>query len=117
MIISERIFELMEERDISQIEFSRATGISQSTISDWKRKKINPSADKIMKICEVLSVTPDEILQNETKDNKLDHIIVSEGTEKYKLILEFEKLNRRGKDRLLGYVDALMEDRSKQKKE
>ena len=47
----------------------------------------------------------------------MDHIIVSEGTEKYKLILEFEKLNRRGKDRLLGYVDALMEDRSKQKKE
>ncbi|MBO4267567.1 MAG: helix-turn-helix transcriptional regulator, partial [Lachnospiraceae bacterium] len=36
MIISERIFKLIEERGMTQIAFSRETGISQSTISDWK---------------------------------------------------------------------------------
>ena len=51
MTISERIFKLMEEREITQMDFSKATGIAQSTISDWKRKKTNPSADKIMIIC------------------------------------------------------------------
>jgi transcriptional regulator with XRE-family HTH domain len=29
----------MEEREITQMDFSKATGIAQSTISDWKQKK------------------------------------------------------------------------------
>ena len=43
MIISERVFKLLKEKNISQKEFSEATGIAQSTISDWKRKKTNPA--------------------------------------------------------------------------
>ena len=62
MIISEKIFALLEQRGMSQKEFSERTGISQSTISDWKRKQTNPSADKILKICEVLQVSPYELL-------------------------------------------------------
>ena len=48
MLISERIYKYMEEKGISQLEFAKRTGISQSTVSDWKRKKTNPSADKIL---------------------------------------------------------------------
>ena len=62
MLISEKIFQIMNQKEMSQKEFSEWTGISQSTISDWKRKKTNPSADKILKICEVLGVTPYELL-------------------------------------------------------
>ena len=54
----------MNERKITQIELSQSTGISQSTISDWKRKGTNPAADKIMKICKILDVTPEELLQD-----------------------------------------------------
>lgn len=36
MIISERIFHVLEEKNISQKDFSVKTGIAQSTISDWK---------------------------------------------------------------------------------
>lgn len=39
MTISERIFKLLQERGMSQKEFSDRTGIAQSSISDWKRKK------------------------------------------------------------------------------
>lgn len=55
-MISEKIFELILRNGMTQKEFSEETGISQSTISDWKRKGTNPSADKILKICEVLKV-------------------------------------------------------------
>ena len=47
MLISEKIFYLIGKNKLTQKEFSEQTGISQSTISDWKRKKTNPSADKI----------------------------------------------------------------------
>ena len=56
MMISERIFVLLDRKGMTQKEFSKQTGISQSTISEWKRKNTNPSADKILKICEVLHV-------------------------------------------------------------
>ena len=39
MLISERIFELLLSKEMSQKEFSKKTGISQSTISDWKLAK------------------------------------------------------------------------------
>ncbi|SFL29434.1 Helix-turn-helix [Lachnospiraceae bacterium KH1T2] len=110
MIISERIFKIMDERGMSQIEFSRKTGISQSTISDWKRKKTNPAADKIMTICEVLNVTPYEILQEpKSKNIKLDYIVCTAGTENYELLLEIDSLNRKQKERLRGYLSAIKE--------
>ena len=47
MSISERIFALMKEQGLSQKEFAKRTGIAESTISDWKRKQLNPGADKL----------------------------------------------------------------------
>ncbi len=110
MIISERVFKIMDEIGMSQIEFSRKTGISQSTISDWKRKKTNPAADKIMTICNVLNVTPYEILQDTMPAGKKpDYMYVSRGTENFDLLVEIDTLDIRGKDRLRGYIDALKE--------
>ena len=62
MMISERIFELLKDRGMTQKDFSLRTGIAQSSISDWKRKKTNPAAEKILVICEALNVTPYELL-------------------------------------------------------
>lgn len=108
MIISERIFKIMSERGMSQIEFSRKTGISQSTISDWKRKGTNPASDKIMIICEVLNVTPYEILQDAKKnDVRLDYRVCSEGTEDFDLLIEIESLSDKQKERLRGYLAAI----------
>ena len=62
MIISERIFKMLKEKNMSQNEFAKRVGLASSTISDWKTKKTNPSADKIMDICKVLGVTPEQLL-------------------------------------------------------
>jgi transcriptional regulator with XRE-family HTH domain len=98
----------MSERGMSQIDFSKNTGISQSTISDWKRKKTNPAADKIMTICDVLNVTPYEILQGR-RENKtdLDYRVVTAGTEDFDLLSEIETLNAKQKERLKGYLSAI----------
>lgn len=42
MEIYEKIFKKLEELHMSQTELARKTGIATSTISDWKKKKINP---------------------------------------------------------------------------
>lgn len=64
MIISERLFKIMEKKNVSQLELANITGIGQSSISDWKTKKTNPSADKLMKICDALDISIEELLQD-----------------------------------------------------
>ncbi|MBE5843820.1 MAG: helix-turn-helix transcriptional regulator [Butyrivibrio sp.] len=109
MQISERIFKILNEKNMNLAEFSRKTGISHSTVSDWRRKKTNPSADKILTICDVLGVNPYELLQDNDGDNNksLDYMILSEGTDKYRLVIEFDGLSPDKKERLFGYLNAL----------
>lgn len=57
MNIYEKIFARLEELHMSQIELSRRTGIATSTISDWRKKKINPQADKLVAICKALDMS------------------------------------------------------------
>lgn len=96
MVISEKIFELIKAKGMNQKEFALATGIAQSTISDWKTKGTNPAADKIMVICDVLGVTPVELLTSgdQFKSYEPDKaIIVEPGTEKHELIEAIKQMD------------------------
>ena len=65
MKIYETIFARLEELHMSQTELSRRTGIATSTISDWRKKQINPQADKLVSICKALDMTLMELLCDE----------------------------------------------------
>ena len=110
MIISERVFYLLKEKNITQSEFGKRVGIANSTISDWKRKKTNPSADKIMDICNVLDVTPETLLTGKGIEQKEEDFDLQEGeitpTEKM-LIADYHNMKEAQKKRLLAYVEAL----------
>ena len=111
MTISEKIFALLEQKELSQKEFSEKTEISQSTISDWKRKRTNPSSDKILKICEVLQVSPYELLAEDdsvSSEITADHNIVLNKNEII-LLENYRNFSSRQKERLLGYLEALRE--------
>ena len=81
MIISERIFCVMKQKNITQLELSRRTGIATSNISDWKKKKTNPKADCLLSICDALEITPEQLLTGkgidpEYKDADMDYQFV-----------------------------------------
>ncbi len=110
MIISQKIFELIKAKGMTQKEFALATGIAQSTISDWKTKGTNPAADKIMVICDVLGVTPVELLTSgeQFKSYEPDKtIIVEPGTEKYELIECIKLMDEAQVHRVMAYVKKL----------
>lgn len=79
MYIYEKIFTRLEELHMSQIELSRRTGIATSTISDWRKKKINPQADKLISICKALDMTLVDLLcdenDKESEALKADYIV------------------------------------------
>ena len=110
MLISDRIFERLNEISMSQKEFALKTGILQSTISEWKKKKTNPSSDKIMTICSVLNVSPGWLLSGaESSRNKSrykDYIIVDNKSEIGMLVEKYNGLSKSDRERVMGYMDA-----------
>ena len=115
MTISERIFELLDKRGMSQKEFSEKTGIAQSSISDWKRKKTNPVSEKILIICNVLDVTPYELLGGTdgvgSRSNPSNMILIDKNSEYGNAIMDFLALDKGNQGRMLGYLTALTEMR------
>ena len=111
MTISNRIFERLRQIHMSQKQFSIETGISQSTISEWKSKKTNPTSEKIMQICAVLDVTPEWLLSGTentgNRGNELPFYIVDRDSEIGEIIHTYNRLEDQQRQRLLGYVMAL----------
>ncbi len=117
MTISENIFRLINERNIKQKEFSQLTGISESTICDWKRKATNPSSDKIMIICEVLGVSPYELLAT-CEGKKLvqtDSITVDKNSDEYEVVRIMRECDAAVKNRIIGYAQATADEMNAKK--
>ncbi|MBQ8800055.1 MAG: helix-turn-helix transcriptional regulator [Lachnospiraceae bacterium] len=110
MLISERIFKILKEKKMTQTEFSNRTGIPFRTISEWKSKRTNPSAEKIMDICAALEVTPEQLLSGRglDKEEGLDtsHKNVITPLD-WQIIEDYHGLQEAQKRRLLAYVEAL----------
>lgn len=54
-----RIFEVMQEKNVTATQLSVATGISSGNISDWKKGKSSPSRAALAKVSMFLDVSPD----------------------------------------------------------
>ena len=105
MNIYEKIFARLEELHMSQIELSRRTGIATSTNSDWRKKKINPQADKLVAICRALDMSLVDLLCDE---EKLDQTIQTEYILDERHIIEvFRNSDFETKRRLLRYFELV----------
>lgn len=58
-----KFVELLQKKQITPYQVSKATGISQSTLSDWKTGRAKPKADKLLKLAEYFGVTVDYFLK------------------------------------------------------
>ncbi len=109
--ISERIIERMKQLSMSQREFAERTGIKESTISEWKKNKTNPSSDKILGICKALDVSPEWLLSGvdpaASRVKNREYYVVDANTDTGMLIGAFNGLDKSQRDRIMGYVEAI----------
>ena len=104
MKIYEKIFARLEELHMSQIELSRRTGIATSTISDWRKKKINPQADKLVSICKALDMSLVDLLCDEKVKSTTGSDFMVDGQH---IIEIFSASDPQTKRRLLRYFELL----------
>ena len=108
MTISERLFAIMKEKNVSMPNLSRMTGISRHTIFDWQRRGTNPGADKIMVICEALEITPEELLVGTTDTSStVKNVCIDTVSFEAQIIESCQNFSDEQKRRLLAYVSML----------
>lgn len=111
MTIGQRIFFLLEEKKMTQVEFSRKSGIATTTISDWRKKNTNPGSEKIMQICAALDVTPEYLLSGVCEDSKrgknIDYMVIPKGTDERTLLELFNEMPWLERNHLLEYARKL----------
>lgn len=107
MNIYEKIFVRLEEIHMSQIELSRRTGIATSTISDWRKKKINPQADKLVAICKALDMSLVDLLCDE--EDKSNEILTADYVVDDQIIIDsIEASSLATKRRVINYLEQWM---------
>ena len=108
MTISERILKVLKDRNMTQAEFAKQVGIATSTISEWKKRKTNPTADKIMDICNVLQITPEQLLTGKGIEDEENINVTSREScfTPYDIQL-VHGLKEEQQKRLMAYMEAL----------
>lgn len=107
MSIYEKIFARLEELHMSQIELSRRTGIATSTISDWRKKKINPQADKLVAICKALDMSLVDLLCEE--EDKSNEVLTTDYIVDDQIIIDsIEAASNETKRRIISYLEHLI---------
>ena len=62
------IRELRRRKDITQEELAKRIGVGHSAVAKWETGKCKPTADKLVKVADVLGCTVDELLREEKKE-------------------------------------------------
>lgn len=110
MKVYEKIFARLDELSMSQSELSRKTGISTSTINDWKKKKINPQADKLVVICKALDMSLAELLGDDgDESSSADY----SAEEKY-LIECYRRSDNQVRRHMLRYMELIDKTETKE---
>ena len=103
---------LLDEKKLKNSDVSRATGISNMTLSDWKRGKTKPKTDTMKKIANFLGVSLDYLMGNEIdeysdemaeKDKKLRHL--PSKIKDYALILS--EMPEEQQEHIMSLIDML----------
>lgn len=111
MIISERILKVLKDRDMTQADFAKQVGIAPSAISEWKKRKTNPAAEKIMDICNVLQITPEQLLTGRGIEDEKE-IAAARPESRFtpydiQLIEDYHGLKAEQKKRFIAFMEAL----------
>ena len=65
MTIGEKIYKLRNNANISQEELAEKLSVSRQSVSKWEMDQALPQIDKVIMLCNLFSITTDELLQDD----------------------------------------------------
>ena len=70
MNLGERLFELRKVKNLTQDDVAEKLNVTRQTISKWETNQSTPDFDKIVPLCELYEITPNELLTGEKKEEQ-----------------------------------------------
>ncbi len=77
MNLGERIYELRNEKNLSQGELADALDVSRQSVSKWENNMAVPDLDKLIKLCDIFEISLDELTGRE-KIERIESFVVSQ---------------------------------------
>lgn len=116
----ERFAKLLELNGLTASEVARKSGISTTTISDWKHGRSTPKHDKLAKIAKALEVSVDYLNGEITWEEEVSRQFEEKKKTNLELALivnEVEKLKPELQSKVQDYVQFLLfqQNQSKEK--
>lgn len=73
MKFNEKLIKLRKEAGFSQEELGNKLNVARQTISKWELGETTPEMDKLIKISEIFNVTLDELIKEESINEKINN--------------------------------------------
>ncbi len=108
-MFSEKLKELRKRKNLTQIQFAKAFGISSGTIAMWETGKRSPDIDTIADLATFFGVSVDFLLGRITEAEDLfQHTRNNTGSKFDKFVTALELLDENGQEMAYDYIDTLV---------
>lgn len=108
MSFSERIDQLMLDRQVTPYKVSKETGIGQSTFTRWKKQSILPDGANLAKLADYFNVSAD-FLMGRTDDPTPPDTDIDPDEVEFALYQEIRDLTDEQKEEILKYARMVKE--------
>lgn len=102
-VIGNKLYSFRKRMGMTQAEVAEAAGLSDRTYADIERGSVNMRIETLLKICEALHITPNEIL---TEDDSSIAAIEAE------LIARLDTCSPKNKETALGLLSIYLQSLS-----
>lgn len=106
--LGERIKQIRKEKGMSQSVLAQKVGLSYAQIGRYETKGVQPSADALKSIADVLGVSPDFLLYGSTDQRANSSLSDSELIQQFKAV---EQMNEDDKNVIKQLIDAFITKR------
>lgn len=96
----DRIFKLLDAKKIEQKAFAAQVGVSEGTVSNWRRGVSSSYTRYLVEIAQVLGTTTANLLGEAQKS--------SPPSEEDRLLAGYDALSARNREKLEEYLDLLL---------
>lgn len=101
MDILEKITKLRIEQNWSEYQLAENSGLTQSTISSWYRKKLIPSISSLEHICDAFGISLSQFFKDDTKS-------FTEITQfQQETLKKWSKLSKEQQKKLSDFLDTI----------
>lgn len=97
MNLAEKLFELRKAKNLTQDDVAEKLNVTRQTVSKWETGQSTPDFDKIVPLCELYEISPNELLMGEKQEPEKE-TVDSENNEEFNWNEAKKHLFSRGKD-------------------